>query len=428
MAEVPRYIQEMSIFNKRINSVEWMQGDLVIWMVFFLLFAISVVEVYSASSSMSYGVNTHYWEPLISHCFYWAVGIGAVFLIGHAPCNKLKYAAVFGFMFMLLLQFIALCSGRINGAGRWIHLWGFTFQPSEFIKPLLIAFAAFFFSQFRDEKGVSAAGFKIVATVVLITLLMIVTENLSTAVLIGAVMYLMAFVARVHGKYLITILTVAAVVAAAGWTFAHSVPESTLQEWHESNNFVLHRVPTWVHRLTDKHEIPDDPKDYDLTDNVQKTHAYIAVATSHGIGKGPGKSRQRDYLPQAYSDFIYAIIIEEWGIVGALAVMALYLILMWRCKVIASRCKSLFPSYLVMGLAMMMGFQALLNMAVAVGAFPVTGQTLPLVSKGGTSILANCLSIGMILSVSRTAKRIDAPDAPSSSAPADDAPAAVQPA
>ena len=137
------------------------------------------------------------------------------------------------------------------------------------------------------------------------------------------------------------------------------------------------------------------------------THAHIAVATSHVIGKGPGKSRQRDFLPQAYSDFIYAIIIEEMGIEGAIGVICLYLIFMWRCMKISERCKSLFPSYLVMGLALMIVLQALVNMAVAVGAMPVTGQPLPLISRGGSSILINCVCVGMILSVSRTAKKID---------------------
>lgn len=418
----------MNKLNKKLNMTGWMQGDAVIWMVFCLLCAVSVVEVYSASSSMSYGSDTHYWEPMLKHGFFWLIGFCLFWFMGRIPCNKFKYVSVFGLLFALVLQCIALFSGQINGAGRWIYIAGFTFQPSEVTKVALVAFVSFVFSQMRDERGVSKGGLKFAFFGVFLALCLIVTENLSTAVLIGAVMYLMAFVAQVRGKYLVGAF--AAVVVAIGLvlTFAYSVPDSTLQEMAMSKGSILHRVPTWVHRITDKHEIPADPMDYDLTDNIQVTHARIAVATSHVTGKGPGKSRQRDYLPQAYSDFIYAIIIEEWGIEGALFVMSLYMILMWRCKVIASRCKSLFPSYLVMGLAIMIVLQALVNMAVAVGAVPVTGQTLPLVSRGGSSIIFNCMAMGMILSVSRTAKKIDTPDATSSPAPAAPADVTVQPA
>ena len=167
----------------------------------------------------------------------------------------------------------------------------------------------------------------------------------------------------------------------------------------------LHRIPTWVHRLTTNNTIPEDPNKYLLTENIQVTHVNIAIATCGIIGKGPGNSVQRDYLPQAYSDFIYAIIIEETGVFGLFGVMFLYLLLMWQSMKIASRCKSRFPSYLVMGLALMIVIQAMVNMAVATGAFPVTGQPLPLISRGGTSTFVNCAYFGMILSVSRKAKR-----------------------
>ena len=190
-----------------------------------------------------------------------------------------------------------------------------------------------------------------------------------------------------------------AVVAIVVGMVAYKIPESTLDEWRESK--VLHRVPVWVHRLKDHAELPEDPMDYDLTSNIQVTHAQIAVATCNIVGRGPGNSVQRDYLPQAFSDFIYAIIIEEGGFLSGVFVMFLYLLLMWRAMKIAGRCKTLFPAYLVMGLALMMVVQAMVNMAVAVGAFPVTGQPLPLISKGGTSTFVNCAYIGMILSVSR---------------------------
>lgn len=395
--------------KKKINWSGLMQGDLVIWMVFILLLMISVVEVYSASSTMSYGGKSSYWEPVMQHGSFWLIGLVTAWFVSRVPCNYFKLGGTLGLLFALMLQLAALFSGKLNGAGRWIHLWGLTFQPSELTKMALVTYLAFIFSSLRNGKEVSSTGNKFAAFGAIASLALIVTENLSTAGLIFLIMLGMAFFAQVRAKLLAIIFVIMVSVGAGGWILVHSIPEETLSEWRASENPITHRVPTWVARITDKHEIPDNPKDYDITDNIQVTHARIAVATSHGIGKGPGKSRQRDYLPQAYSDFIYAIIIEETGILGGLVVIFLYLLFMWRCRTIAERCKSLFPSYLVMGLSLMIVLQAMVNMAVAVGAMPVTGQPLPLISRGGSSILINCICVGMILSVSRTAKKTGEP-------------------
>ncbi len=395
--------------KKKINWSGLMQGDLVIWMVFILLLMISVVEVYSASSTMSYGGKSSYWEPVMQHGSFWLIGLVTAWFVSRVPCNYFKLGGTLGLLFALMLQLAALFSGKLNGAGRWIHLWGLTFQPSELTKMALVTYLAFIFSSLRNGKEVSSTGNKFAAFGAIASLALIVTENLSTAGLIFLIVLGMAFFAQVRAKLLAIIFVIMVSVGAGGWILVHSIPEETLSEWRASENPITHRVPTWVARITDKHEIPDNPKDYDITDNIQVTHARIAAATSHGIGKGPGKSRQRDYLPQAYSDFIYAIIIEETGILGGLVVMFLYLLFMWRCRTIAERCKSLFPSYLVMGLSLMIVLQAMVNMAVAVGAMPVTGQPLPLISRGGSSILINCICVGMILSVSRTAKKTGEP-------------------
>lgn len=395
--------------KKKINWSGLMQGDLVIWMVFILLLMISVVEVYSASSTMSYGGKSSYWEPVMQHGSFWLIGLVTAWFVSRVPCNYFKLGGTLGLLFALMLQLTALFSGKLNDAGRWIHLGRLTFQPSELTKMALVTYLAFIFSSLRNGKEVSSTGNKFAAFGAIASLALIVTENLSTAGLIFLIVLGMAFFAQVRAKLLAIIFVIMVSVGAGGWILVHSIPEETLSEWRASENPITHRVPTWVARITDKHEIPDNPKDYDITDNIQVTHARIAVATSHGIGKGPGKSRQRDYLPQAYSDFIYAIIIEETGILGGLVVMFLYLLFMWRCRTIAERCKSLFPSYLVMGLSLMIVLQAMVNMAVAVGAMPVTGQPLPLISRGGSSILINCICVGMILSVSRTAKKTGEP-------------------
>ena len=350
--------------KKKINWSGLMQGDLVIWMVFILLLMISVVEVYSASSTMSYGGKSSYWEPVMQHGSFWLIGLVTAWFVSRVPCNYFKLGGTLGLLFALMLQLTALFSGKLNGAGRWIHLWGLTFQPSELTKMALVTYLAFIFSSLRNGKEVSSTGNKFAAFGAIASLALIVTENLSTAGLIFLIVLGMAFFAQVRAKLLAIIFVIMVSVGAGGWILVHSIPEETLSEWRASENPITHRVPTWVARITDKHEIPDNPKDYDITDNIQVTHARIAVATSHGIGKGPGKSRQRDYLPQAYSDFIYAIIIEETGILGGLVVMFLYLLFMWRCRTIAERCKSLFPSYLVMGLSLMIVLQAMVNMEI----------------------------------------------------------------
>ncbi len=383
-----------------------LQGDMVIWMIFLSLCMISIVEVYSASSNMSYK-SGHYWKPMIEHATFVGAGIILAWIIHKMPCNIFKLACTVTLHIVAypLLIFV-LFTEKVNGASRWLEIGGKTFQPSELAKICLVGFVAFILASLRDEKGASNTGFKIVAAEILFTLCLIVTENASTAGIIFLVMFGICFYAQVRTKILLWVGGAVAGLAIIGLTTAHSIPEATLQEWQKSDG-VLHRVPTWVHRITDHNTLPKDPKNYNISDNVQVTHAQIAVSSCNFIGKGPGNSVQRDFLPQAYSDFIYAIIIEESGVIGATFVMVLYLLLMWRAMKIASRCKSLFPSYLVMGLALMMTIQAMINMAVAVGAFPVTGQPLPLISKGGTSTFVNCAYIGMILSVSRSAKKKD---------------------
>ena len=379
-------------------------GDLGVWAVFLILCAISLIEVYSASSRMTFGSDA-YWHPIMQHASFMMMGILIAWVVHFVPCNYFKLFCTVGmFVSFLLLIAVHLIGQKTNDAGRWISLGFIRFQPSEIAKLSLVGFSCFILASLRDAKGASMAGLKIVALATLITVLLIFTENASTAVIIVAVIFGICFYAQVRKKILIGVLCLGAIGIGSAVAIAHSIPEKTLTEWSKSEG-LLHRVPTWVHRITDKQERPENPRKYKTQDNPQKAYAKVAIATSNIVGKGPGNSRQRDFIPQAFSDFIYAIIIEELGIVGAVAVLALYLILMFRSMRIAQKCKALFPSYLVMGLALMIVVQAMMNMAVAVGAFPVTGQPLPLISRGGTSLFITSTYIGMILSVSHTAKR-----------------------
>ena len=387
-----------------IKNKNLIHGDLGIWAVFIILCTISLIEVYSASSRMTFATGA-YWDPIMQHGSFMLMGIFIAWLVHFIPCNYFKLLCTIGmFVSIFLLIAVLVIGQKTNDAGRWIQIGFIRFQPSEIAKLSLVGFSCFILSSLRDEKGASPTALKIVALAAFITIVLIFTENASTAFIIAIVMYCICFYAQIRKKILIAVFCLGALGFGSIITVAYSIPEETLDAWTKTDG-PLHRVPTWVHRITDSQERPADPKDFKPQENPQKTYAKVAIAQSNIIGRGPGNSKQRDFIPQAFSDFIYAIIIEELGIVGAVLVLCLYLVLMYRSMRIAQKCKALFPSYLVMGLALMIGVQAMMNMAVAVGAFPVTGQPLPLVSRGGTSLFITCTYIGMILSVSHTAKR-----------------------
>ena len=379
-----------------IKNKTLIHGDLGVWAVFLILCAISLIEVYSASSRMTFASGA-YWDPIMQHGSFMLMGIFIAWLVHFIPCNYFKLFCTIGMFLSLFLLIAVLAIGqKTNDAGRWISIGFIRFQPSELAKLSLVGFSCFILSSLRDEKGASPMGFKIVALTAFITILLIFTENASTAFIIAIVMFGICFYAQIRKKILIGALLLGMLGIGSVFGIAYSIPEKTLTEWQMSEG-PLHRVPTWIHRITDKQERPADPRDFKPQENPQKAYAKVAIATSNIIGRGPGNSRQRDFIPQAFSDFIYAIIIEELGFFGAFLVLALYLILMYRSMRIAQKCKALFPSYLVMGLALMIVVQAMMNMAVAVGAFPVTGQPLPLVSRGGKQTNRSSRSSGSIM-------------------------------
>lgn len=374
------------------------EGDKVIWMVLFFLGMISIIEVYSASSNMSYK-SGNFWEPVLQHGFYFLLGVGATILIHKIHCKFFKLIPVLGLPFSLIMLVVVMFMPKVNNASRW--LWGF--QPSEIAKGVLIVTVAMILSSMRDEKGAKSSAFKLVMGVTVLICGLIAPENFSTAGMTFLVILLMMFVGRIPRKQLGGLVGIMIVVGSIGYSFLRFAPQSTIESVSELPG--CHRVETWASRLRGSGDKPANPAEYDITDNPQVTHAQIAIATCNVIGKGPGNSVERDFLPQSFSDFIYAIVIEELGLFGAFIVMFLYIILLFRAARIASRCERNFPAFLVMGISLMLVTQALINMAVAVGVFPVTGQPLPLISKGGTSTLINCAYLGIILSVSRSAKK-----------------------
>jgi cell division protein FtsW len=230
-------------------------------------------------------------------------------------------------------------------------------------------------------------------------IILIAPENGSTAMLLFGVVYLMMWIGGIPWQQMAKLTVVVFTLLALGVGTVMLIPATKYSKLP-----MMHRVETWQNRIKgfseDKEAVP--AAKYDIDKDAQIAHANIAIASSHLIGKGPGNSVQRDFLSQAFSDFIFAIVIEELGLVfGGLGVVILYIWLLIRCCKIAQRCERNFPAFMVIGIGILLVAQAVLNMAVAVGLFPVTGQPLPLISKGGTSTIINCIYIGIILGVSR---------------------------
>lgn len=383
-----------------------LQGDITIWVALIFLCVISIVEVYSASSGMSYK-SGKYWQPMTEHGMFVVFGLFVTWIMHQVPCKLFKLFSLALVVLSFFMLIWAIASEKTNDAGRWISIAGKTFQPSEFAKLAVIGYTAYIMSICRNEKNkVSSTGIKMIAAVVVPFALLIGMENFSTAAILLVVIYVMLIIGEAPAKLLLSLFLAASLSIGTLGAAMYTMSKETATEISQKIT-ALHRLPTWVSRLHEGHALPENPDDYNVNDHQQVAHAKIAVATCNFVGKGPGKSVERDYLPQAFSDFIYAIIIEESGLFGSFIVMILYLLLLYRAWRIASRCAKPFPAYLAMGLSFMLVFQAMINMGVAVGLLPVTGQPLPLISKGGTSYIITCMYIGMILSVSKSARKID---------------------
>lgn len=408
------------MINKILGNI--FKGDKVIWMVFFFLCLISIIEVYSASAQLTYKAGS-YTAPVIKHIFLLIIGI--VFMVMTLNMKYTTFSSAT--LAALIVSFVCLVwvyisGASTNGAQRWIGIAGIQFQPSEIAKGTMVLVTAKILNTLQTPEGADKVAFKYILIVCIGIVPLIMLENLSTALLLCIVIFMMMLLGRVPmsqlGKLLGTVVLIVAFIVSAVMVFGkdetqkpatQNLTEQTISEPKEEKGVfgkVFHRFDTWKARI-DNFLVHKDvqPKDIDLDKDAQVAHANIAIASSNITGKGPGNSEERDFVSQAFSDFIYAIIIEEMGIIGAAGVAMLYIILLFRTGRIANRCENCFPALLAMGLALLLVTQALFNMCVAVGIVPVTGQPLPLISKGGTSTIINCVYIGVILSISRTAQR-----------------------
>ena len=402
--------------NKKIGNI--FKGDKVVWMVFFFLCMISIVEVFSASSNLTYK-SQNYIGPIVYHAGTIAFGVLIAVITLNIPCRFFKLMTPFLLLITAITLLWVLVGGQtINGANRVISLLGFTFQPSEIAKGTIVLATAQILSAMQRENGADKKAFKWILWITIPTCFLIGLENLSTAALLFMVVILMMFIGLVPfrqlGKLVGILLFIVVFAISMVMLVGHDTTgqeeevaktEQTDQPKKKSKlEKLLHRADTWKGRILKFGKDDVTPQEYDLDKDAQVAHANIAIVSSNIIGKGPGQSVERDFLSQAFSDFIYAIVIEELGILGAFAVAFLYIVLLYRAARIASHCENNFPAFLVMGLALLLVVQAAFNMMVAVGLAPVTGQPLPLISKGGTSTIINCAYVGAILSISRSAK------------------------
>ena len=372
------------------------KGDRVIWAVFFIICAISWVEVFSATSRQI-SLSGNYWLPIIKHSAFLLGGIFVIWFMQNLKLRQIKgLTNLIYWVGLIGLIWAQISSSRINGSARWINVFGlFTIQPMEFAKMGLIMVTARILSDYQTEDGTDGAALKEIAKYSIFPILIILKENLSTAFLLVIAIYMMMYIAKMPWKQLLILLGAGVAAGILGITVLVSLPESLADKGEFGS-----KVITWKHRIVNSSDsTPIDPENYKIDDD-QRAYANMAIASSHIFGCGPGNSMQRDNIPHAYSDFIYAIIIEELGLIGGIFIILLYMTFLYRCGKIANKSEDAQSAYIAMGIGFIIVLQAMLHMYISVGDF-VTGQPLPLMSQGGTSVIINCIYIGMLLCISR---------------------------
>jgi cell division protein FtsW len=361
-----------------------LKGDRTIWMIIAVLSLFSLLAVYSASgweAWRSRGGNTT--GMFISHAVRLAFGLFLIYM-----CHLLHYrqyqrvAPILILVSVPLLVFTLFYGQNINDANRWINIAGFSFQPSEFAKIALIIYIARELTRRQDYITKFKQAFVPIILPVLIICGLIAPANLSTAALLFVTCILLMFIGRVSWKYIFLLGLLGLVVFACLIAIGKLYPDAGIV-----------RVNTWIDRVQEFLYSPDG--------GYQVQQAKIAIAKGGIIGEGPGNSIIRNFLPYAHADFIYAIICEEYGLVGGTIVLALYVTLFLRNVRLVTRSPKAFGAFLAIGLSLLLTVQALANIAVNVNLVPATGLTLPLISMGGTSMLFTCVALGMILSVSK---------------------------
>ena len=375
---------------KETKSYIKLEGDKTIWVVVFFLMLTSILVVYSATGALAYkNADGNTWYYLFKHIVFLVLGFFAMYVVHKVPYRYYSRIGQLVFYLSILMLIYTLVAGvNLNNASRWMNIGGYSLQPSDIAKLALMMHLSRQLvkckNNLHDWKEVA---WKLLTPITIICAL-IFPANFSTAALVLLTSVCLLLLGGVYLKHLVFYLISIAVLGAFVITLAVNIP--AVQQ-------AFPRVQTWVNRIenfsADKSENSDSV--------YQVTQAKIAVVNGGIKGRGPGKCIQRNTLPNPYSDYIYAIIIEEYGLIGGVSILILYMVFIFRGRRIFNHAKDDYGAYLAIGLSLSLVLQALVNMAVAVDLFPVTGQTLPLVSMGGTSIILTCIAIGLILSVSR---------------------------
>lgn len=376
--------------------------DRVYWLLFGLLIIVAILALFSASSTLAFA-HGNTLSPILNQMLFICAGVLVAFIVQFIPSHYIRICGYIGLLIsigMLLLTYAGM-GVTINGATRWLRIGGIVFQPSELAKLTLIIVVADLLSRIKnkdDEKKY----FFIVLGITGFVCLLILFNNLSTTLLLGGIVFLLFFLARVHIKYWGSVLLITIGLLVGGYFL---VKEVYVKPGRQIEASVMQRAITWVNRvdaMIEEFKAPGDSKQ-SLEENYQRTIAKVAIA--HGgaspVGVLPGNSTERDFLPQAFADYIFAIIVEESGLIGSLLLMLLYLSILFRSCLISSKYADYSAMLMVMGLALMLTCQALVSMMVSVGIGPVTGQPLPLISRGGTSALVTSLYFGIIMCVAR---------------------------
>lgn len=365
--------------------LKYIKGDRSIWMIVIILSVFSLLAVYSSTGTLAYRFqagNTEYY--LVKHLIIILLGLGILFVAHRFKYTYYSRISQLALLVAIPLLLITLLSGtNINEANRWLTLpiINISFQSSDFAKLAIIIFMARGLAKNQGQIKDFKQAFLPLAVPLVVVCLLILPANFSSAAVLFTTCAVLMFIGRIQIKYILALSGVGLVITALFIVLVMNLPHSG-------------RVDTWQRRVSSF-------VDKDAGGNYQSDQAKIAIATGGIIGKLPGNSTQRNFLPQAYSDFIYAIIIEEYGLIGGFGILMLYMMLFYRGIRVAHKSPGTFGALLAAGLSFSLVFQALINMAVAVGLLPVTGEQLPMVSMGGTSLWFTSLSIGIILSISR---------------------------
>jgi cell division protein FtsW len=381
------------------------KGDKVIWAIVILLTLVSILVVYSSVGSLAYKMNKSTESYLFKQIAFIALGVLIIYFAHRVNYTIYSRVATILFLLSIPLLFYTLKFGSsINEANRWIKLpvINMTFQTSDLAKLALFMYISKQLSRKQNVIKNFSKGFLPLIIPVIIICLLIAPANLSTALLTGGTGLMLMFIGRVNTKHILLVVGAALIPIIFLIVISKTYYDKDLHKTKELPSVLTFgRMPTWIKRVQDFMYA-------DKTDaSYQVQQAKIAIAKGGWFGKGPGKSEQRNFLPHPYSDFIYAIIIEEYGLFGGAIIMFIYLLFLFRSIRLFQRCPYAFGAFLAVALSFTLVIQAMVNMAVNVNVFPTTGVTLPLVSMGGSSLWFTCFAIGIILSVARNVEQME---------------------